>query len=155
MRRSRAAAIAAMLASVACAARESRMARSEPVIRVRVLSCDEEAQKPVIGSGRMACAMAADARRDSERAATQVAAAKPDPSCRAWASMSEGARVELRHSWADAFGLSPETRWCLTNERTVEIRADAIDAACTNGAHGNPRASFDALIERCGAVPKE
>jgi hypothetical protein len=96
-------------------------------------------------------------RSESEAIEKQQAESKPDQLCQLWAAMEGGDQYQFiedsHHAWADAYDLSPEMRWCMTNERSVKTQANAVDAACKSGSRINAESIIESAQRKCGAFP--
>lgn len=105
----------------------------------------------------MLCARVRDEMRENAATAARQEAAKSDAGCQSWAAMSDRDRVffveESQRAWADAYDLSPETRWCMTNKRALDRQITAINVACTPGKQGSVEGSIEDAQRRCGAFP--
>lgn len=123
----------------------------------RVVDCNDP--RSAVGGARLACAMQRDDATQAARAEARQAAAKPGPGCQAWAGMTEGERVDvlaaLRHDWATVYDLSPDTRWCLTSDRSLEQQLEEVDRACAIGGAGSYETALDRALRRCSAFPSD
>lgn len=105
----------------------------------------------------MMCAQLREEEREAAEVERRQQASKRDPDCQAWATMESRWQylLELRHAWADAYDLSPQSRWCLTNERSIERQVTEVEAACKPGGRASYRGAEDAALRRCNAFPED
>ncbi|MGH0037721.1 MAG: hypothetical protein ACQGVK_22045 [Myxococcota bacterium] len=54
-------------------------------------------------------------------------------------------------AWAEAYDLSPEQTWCLTNDDSLREQAEAFDAACASGVERSADRVLGDAYRRCDA----